>query len=70
MNFFKRIYKWFNHLGGSNTGDIVTWKDEGKVFFGFRCHCCGELDKKTVSIYKLDDFELGLNDIKEEDDGK
>lgn len=55
MNLFSKLIHKFHHLTGQNTGNIVSWHDNGVVYVAFMCSGCGQIDQKTIEKTKFNE---------------
>jgi hypothetical protein len=51
----KKIFHWFSHLLGTNSGKVATWQEDGYIHVGFECEC-GKIDPK--SVHKIIESEI------------
>lgn len=56
MKFIKKILHWFSHKMQTNTGKVVSWRNKDLIHIGFKCDICGEIDSKSIVVYKDDVF--------------
>lgn len=52
---FQKLLHWYEHLRGTNTGDIISYNEDGMICVAFQCYC-GKIDPS--SIQKISESEL------------
>ena len=50
----KKFLHWVSHKLGWNEGKVVSWRDNNKIYIGFRCDYCETIDSKTINIIEMD----------------
>jgi len=45
---WKRVLHWFSHLTKTNTGNVISWNENGMICVGFECSVCKKVDEKSV----------------------
>lgn len=65
-----KLFHWFQHIIGSNTGDIVSWSDDKFVYVGFKCSGCGEIDQSSIDKIEFDSLNVDINKRESENHGK
>lgn len=55
-NLFRRLIHPLEHWFGSNTGSIVSWRDETRVYVAFECDFCKKIDSKTINSIEYSTF--------------
>lgn len=52
MNLFEKFIHKFEHILGSNEGDIISWREDDIFYISFKCKKCGEVEP-PIDHFKL-----------------
>lgn len=44
-----KFFHWLSHLFKTNTGNIVTFEEDGMICIAFECDHCKKIDEKSIS---------------------